>query len=186
MNTTWGFILRAKHWQIFCLLFGLFIGWNVAIIRSISATERSPQDFASIGPLLGSVVAVSMFCMLAWLWSTGSFHSSIVFPALRLKMGFFRFALIYPALYIFIFLALFQSISTKPALFAIIFPFHCFGMFCIFYDFYFVPKNLILAETCKPASFNDCAGPFVLIWFFPVGVWFIQPRINRLYSQAGR
>jgi hypothetical protein len=23
---------------------------------------------------------------------------------------------------------------------------------------------------------------FFLIWFFPIGVWIIQPRINRLYA----
>ncbi len=53
----------------------------------------------------------------------------------------------------------------------------------MFYDLYFVSKNLVLAETSKSASFYDYAGPFFLIWFFPVGVWFIQPRINRLYGQ---
>jgi uncharacterized RDD family membrane protein YckC len=46
-----------------------------------------------------------------------------------------------------------------------------------------VSKNLVLAETSKPASFYDYAGPFFLIWFFPIGVWFTQPRINRLYEQ---
>jgi uncharacterized RDD family membrane protein YckC len=56
-------------------------------------------------------------------------------------------------------------------------------MFCMFYDVYFVSKNLVLAETSKSASFYDYARPFFLIWFFPVGVWFIQPRINRLHGQ---
>jgi hypothetical protein len=23
-----------------------------------------------------------------------------------------------------------------------------------------------------------------LIWFFPIGIWFIQPRINRLFDQS--
>ena len=104
-------------------------------------------------------------------------------PALRLKMGFFRFALVYPGLYIFVFMVLFQSTSTNLALFAIILPLHFFAMFCMFYDLYFVSKSLVLAETSMPVSFYDCARPFVLMWFFPVGVWFTQPRINRLYAE---
>jgi uncharacterized RDD family membrane protein YckC len=119
-----------------------------------------------------------MLCLLAWFWSMGSFLSSIVQQTLRLKMGFFRFALIYPLLYIFVFVTLFQSSNTKPQLLAIIFPLHFFAVFCVFYDLYFVAKSLVLAETSKPTSFYDYAGPF-----FPIGIWFTQPRINRLYER---
>jgi len=176
--------LRAKHWQIFALLVGVgFVGDVVLIVSSISATARSPQDFGKIGLPFGFVMALFMFFFLGWFWSMGSFLSSIVQPSLRLKMGFFRFALVYPGLYIFVFMALFQSSTTNPALLAIIFPFHFFAMFCIFYDLYFVSKSLVLAETSKPLSFYDYAGPFFLMWFFPIGVWFTQPRINRLYAE---
>ncbi len=182
MNVVASLLLRAKHWQIFFLLFGIFIVGDVAVMSSMSAA-RSPQDFVKIGPLFGAVLVLSMFCILAWFWSMGSFLSSMVPPPLRPKLGFFRFALTYPALYIFIFIASFQSASTRPALLAIIFPLHFLAVFCMFYDLYFVSKNLVLAETSKSASFYDYARPFFLIWVFPVGVWFIQPRINRLYRQ---
>ncbi len=51
------------------------------------------------------------------------------------------------------------------------------------YDLYFVSKSLALAETSRPVSFYDYAGPFFLIWFFPIGIWFTQPRVNRLYAE---
>jgi hypothetical protein len=176
--------LRAKHWQIFLLLFGLgFVGNVVAIVNSISVTARSPEDFGKVGIPLVIVMVLFMFCFLGWFWSMGSFLGSIVQPSLRLKTGFFRFALVYPGPYIFVFMALFQRTTTNPALLAIIFPFHLLAMFCIFYDLHFVSKSLLLAETSKPASFYDYAGPFFLMWFFPIGVWFTQPRINRLYAE---
>jgi len=56
-------------------------------------------------------------------------------------------------------------------------------MFCLFYDLYFVPKSLVTVESGKQATFYDYAGPFFLKWFFPIGIWFIQPRINRLYAR---
>ncbi len=80
-------------------------------------------------------------------------------------------------------MALFQSTTTNPALLAIIFPLHSLAVFCMFYDLYFVCKSLVLAETSRPVSFYDYAGPFFLIWFFPIGIWFTQPRVNRLYAE---
>lgn len=111
----------------------------------------------------------------------GSFLNSIGEPALRLRVSFFRFALLYPTVYIPIFFALFNT--SRPALLALIFPLHVFAMFCLFYDLYFVSKSLALIETGELVSFYDYAGAFFLLWFFPLGVWFIQPRINRLYVE---
>jgi hypothetical protein len=57
---------------------------------------------------------------------------------------------------------------------------------CTIYDIGFVADLLIRAETGKPAPFIEVAGQFLLIWFFVIGVWFIQPRINRLYAERLR
>jgi hypothetical protein len=179
------FFLRAKHWQIFLLFFAIGVVADVAAIStSISATVRSPSDFGKVSMLSWLAIVLSMFCYLAWLWSMGSFLSSMVHPALRLKRGFFRFALIYPLVYLPLFMVLFRSIIFSPTLFAVIFPLHFFATFCMFYLLYFVSKSLVLAETSKPVSFYEYAGPFFLIWFFPIGVWFTQPRINRLYEKG--
>ncbi len=183
MHTITNLFLQAKHWQIFLLLFGLGFVGNVVAMSSISVTAQSPEDFGKVGIPFVILMALFMFCFLGWLWSMGSFLGSIVQPLLRLKTGFFRFALVYPGPYIFVFMSLFQSTTTNPALLAIIFPFHFLAVFCIFYDLYFVSKCLLLAETSKPVSFCDYAGPFFLMWFFPIGVWFTQPRINRLYAE---
>lgn len=113
----------------------------------------------------------------------GAFLDSVLQPALRLEMRVFRLALIYSVVYIPIFMAFFMSLSVNPLLFAVIFPFHLLTMPCMFYLLYFVSKSLVLAETSRAASFYDYAGPFFLLWFFPIGVWFIQPRINRLYAE---
>jgi hypothetical protein len=177
------FFLRAKHWQIFLLLVGIgFIGDVALVVSSISVTAQSPENFGKLSLPFGLVTVLFMCCFLGWFWSMGSFLSSIVRPALRLNTRFFRFALVYPGLYILVFIALFQSLTTNPALLAIIFPLHFFAVFCIFYGLYFVSKSLVMAETSRSVSFYDYAGPFFLIWFFPLEVWFTQPRINRLYE----
>ncbi len=91
--------LRAKHWQMFLLFAGVgFVGDVVALASSISATAQSPENSLKIGLPFEIVTRLFMFCFLGWFWSMGSFLSSVVQPSLRLKMGFFRFALVYPGL----------------------------------------------------------------------------------------
>jgi len=91
------------------------------------------------------------------------------------------FTILCPALYVLVSIGLFQSIDRK--LFVMTIPVHLFAVFCMFCNLYFVAEGLVIAETDERASFFDCLGPFLLLWFAIIGVWFIQPRINRLYAE---
>jgi len=122
-------------------------------------------------------------CFVVWFWSLGSFLDSLVEPDLRLSRPFFRFALAYPLVYMGVFQIIPFEKLTLGYGFAI-FPLHLFAMFCVFFDLNFVSKSLALAETGRAVSFYDYAGAFFLLWFFPLGIWFVQPRINRLYANA--
>src|SRR6267378_3747163 len=153
----------------------------MALVGSILALPRSQEVFSKGGFVGGLAMTLSTLGLFVWFWSMGAFFSSIVQLELRIKSGFFRVALIYPPCYFVFFIATFQSSSR--GLLGLILPLHVFAMVCMFYLLYFVSKSLVLAETSKQASFYDYAGPFFLLWFFPVGVWFIQPRINRLHAQ---
>jgi hypothetical protein len=59
-------------------------------------------------------------------------------------------------------------------------------MVCLFYLLYFVSKNLVLTEAGKQVSFYEYAGPFFLLWFFPMGVWIVQPKVNQLYEEKSK
>lgn len=175
------FFLRAKHWQIFLLLFGVgYVGGTIALLVDM-VTARTQEELLRVSLPFVFMMLLFMFCFVAWFWSMGSFLNSISEPTLRLRVRFFRFALLYPTVYIVIFFATFNA--TGPTLLALIFPLHLFAMFCLFYDLYFVSKSLALVEKGRLVSFYDYSGAFFLLWFFPLGVWFIQPRINRLYAE---
>jgi hypothetical protein len=167
------FFLRAKHWQIFILVFVVYLVGQLALVGAIM--------FSKGGLLAGLVMTLSTLGLFVWFWSLGSYFNSIVRPELRMKSGFFRVALIYPPFYFVFFIASFES--SSPGLFKLIIPLHLFAMVCMFYLLYFVSKSLVLAETSKPALFYDYAGPFFLLWFFPIGIWIVQPKVNRLYSE---
>ncbi len=178
MNSITSFFLRAKHWQIFLLFFGMMLLAQIAMFGSM--LSGTGQD---LGKGLLPFFAVTLLCMLCfngWFWIMGSFLNSLVGLPLRPRLGLFRFALIYPILYLPIFMI---SFPQQPTTFAIIFPLHLLATFCMFYLLNFVARNLVLAETGRKVTFYDYAGPFFLLWFFPIGVWIVQPRINRLYAE---
>ena len=181
MNALASFFLRAKHWQIFVLLVGVGFVGDLVLLTYFPAAG-SEGSFGRFELLNGILTAIFLVLFFGWFWAMGSFLSSIVIPKLRLNTELFLVSLIYPPLYICVFFTVMFS-NLKSPLIALILPFHLFAMFCIFYALYFVSKSLVLAETGKPASFYDYAGPFFLIWFFPIGIWFTQPRINRLYAE---
>jgi hypothetical protein len=150
--------------------------------RGVFAHDRTVVErITRVDFFFVAATTLYMLCFLAWFWSLGSFLNSIVKPELKLKTTFLHIALIYPAIYMPFFLAVFFDL--KPELFMVVLPLHLFAMFCIFYLLRFASKTLALAETGRTVSFYDYAGPFFLLWFYPVGVWIIQPRINRLYAE---
>ena len=59
-------------------------------------------------------------------------------------------------------------------------PMHLLAMLGIFYALVFTANRLTTLERKQQVSFFDYSGPFFLLWFFPIGIWFIQPRVNKL------
>lgn len=43
-------------------------------------------------------------------------------------------------------------------------------------------KRLLIAEKRKNINFNTIGNTFLLFLFFPIGVWFIQPRVNKILN----
>jgi hypothetical protein len=175
--------LRARHWQMFLLLVLSPVIGQIAVMTYFGGPP-SVESFDRFNRVM--MVAVIMpFAMVffGWFWAMGSFLNSIASPALRLRIVRFRFAIGYPIAYMPVFIAV--AGSNSPALFAGIFLFHLFAMYCMVYCLYFVSKSVVQVESGRPAAFYDFSGPFFLLWFFPLGVWFVQPRINRLFSARG-
>jgi hypothetical protein len=181
MNWLSHFFPRAKHWQMFLLLFGLCsVGQFVGAI-AIAVTAPTSGELGRTALVeLWLLTAVSNLVFLSWLWFMGSFLCSVVRPELRPRLAFFRVAIIYPLVVGFAESAL--IVPPKPWLLGVLFPLGLFAFVCIVYDFNFVAKALALAEIGKPRVVADFAGTLFLLVFFPLGVWFIQPRVNRLYS----
>lgn len=177
------FFLRAKHWQLFLLLVLGQIVAEFAAFITLPPRIHSWREFGPIGLLLLATMVLIFLCFLAWLGALGMFFRSMEKPELRMETGFFRFALIYPAIYMPIFFA--TLFTDRLDYTALIIPLHLLAMVCLFYNLFFVSKNLVIVEKERSVTFSEYAGPFFLLWFYPIGIWIIQPKVNQLYSRQG-
>ena len=73
---------------------------------------------------------------------------------------------------------------------AIIIPLHFSLMFSMIYCFYFISRAIATIEQYKRNGsvrvfFGDYIGYLFLVWFFfPIGVWWIQPKINKIFMEV--
>lgn len=188
--------LKARHWQVFLFSYGvpmlLYLGVFIGIFI-LAAVNRSGEPQLMIKFLIFSPVLSMLFfgVIFGWFWSVGVGLRQMIPEEFRMKSGWFKFFFFYPLLYLPMVLVLFfivfisgqRGTSFNPAFIAIIFPFHLFAMFSMLYVMYFTSKTLKTAEVQRPVELSEFIGDLLLIWFFPIGIWFLQPRINQLYKK---
>ena len=183
MKSVTGFFLRAKHWQVFVLLWGTYLAGEMAIVSALPETSGPIENPLKAGLFAEVVMLPALVCLMAWLWSMGSFLFLIAKPTVRLSIHSFQFAIIFLMLYLLTALPFFLSRNSTVQ--TILFPAHLLCMACLIYCFYFVSKSLVIAEKGEPITFNDYALSLLLLFFSLIGIWLIQPRINRLYANSG-
>lgn len=183
-------LLRLKHWQLFGLLIGIPFVIQIIGILSIVLAQNQIMMFAMFPLIIISFTGV----FFGWFYAMAVYLNKKLPDTVRIKLTKFKLSLLFPIVYI-VFFTIFMSgtfgnligggdsnNTIQPGIFGIILPFHFFSMFCIFYCIYFCAKSIKTVELQRHVAFNDYAGEFFLICFFPIGVWFIQPRINKLFN----
>ena len=178
------FFLKAKAWQIFLLMVVLPFGAQTLVMQSMfNSFETNPELIFKVMPMF-MLVFLALF--LYWFWSLGVGINERIPTEIRPKSNFFKFAIIYSAIYMLVFQPFFiaSASGNGGGYIATIFPFHLFAMYCMFYGLYFIAKNLGTYESNSSIPFSSFAGTFFSLWFFPIGIWLVQPRVNKLYAST--
>ena len=146
--------------------------------------------FSDVMYVVFGVMGVVMLLHFAWQYTLGSSLHKKLPPGVSMNLGLFRAFLIIPLVYI-VLLGFFMADIFSDMLanqmpnfywFAIIFPLHLFSMFCMFYGLYFNAKALKAVELQRPVKGDEFLGEFFLLWFFFIGIWILQPRINTIFE----
>ncbi len=180
--------LALKNWQLFWLLVGIpFLVQLGAFVASLSGNGSVvPFYFLSI------IMVLMIGLFFGWFYTLGTNLHKKLPRTVTMNLNMFKIFLFIPVIYIlfsFVFMSgLDSNISSNGqpdfGIFAWIVTLHLFSMFCIFYCLYFNAKALKAVELQRPVSFSNFAGELFLFWFFPIGIWIIQLRINKLFHTA--
>lgn len=177
---------RLKAWQVFLLLVLPMFASQFYLVSNLSLQQ--PLSIEEFEALFGQTILMSLlmaFILLAWLLSIGMAANRRVKENLRRNTRLALASAVYAISYIAIAPFIWPGpgeLSSGESSMALVFPFHLLAMVAVFYVLAFAARNIIMAERQSEVSFFDYSGPFFLMWFFPVGVWFVQPRVNRLVS----
>lgn len=188
--------LKAKHWQLFSLMYGIPFVIQIIIFAILVISVGIDQDtfnhfsFLQFFPLMMVIYSGLFF---GWFWSIVMGLQKKIPKNTKMKINRFKVLFFIPLSYILIISiylgTIFSGISLgedKPqpllisTIMILVFPLHLFSMFCMFYLLYFVSKTIKTVELQRDVTFRDYVGEFFLIWFFPIGIWFIQPKINKM------
>jgi hypothetical protein len=191
--------LRMKHWQLFLLYFGIpFVVQIVFMFSLFTELMHNPNPLIMMGYLKFFPVMMVLFVgtLFGWFWAVATGLQKLIPVDVKMKLTLFKVFFFIPLVYIllistvvaFVFTGNMANIANNPAPvfigFAIIFPIHLFSMFCIFYCLYFVAKTIKTVELQREVTFSDFAAEFFLTWFFFIGVWILQPRINKMVHKV--
>jgi hypothetical protein len=141
------------------------------------------------------IMIVFIAVQFGWIWSVVMGLQYKIPNEAKTKLGRFKVLFFIPLLYlvgILFFIAGVMNNMVEIAnnlepktLFkvaAIGVPLHLFSMFCVLHSMYFVAKAIKTAELQKEVDFKDFITEFVLVWLYFVGIWVVQPQINKLVN----
>lgn len=172
--------LRAKHWQIFILLWGTYLAGQITLIFIIPLGPVAEPK--KVGIIAEAIMLPFFVFFMGWIWSLGSYLYSISEWRLNLNFYVFRFAVCFSALFLLSGIPFLLS-STEWELEFIAIPVALFSMCCLLYSILFVAKTLTAVENREAVTSNEHAKYFILVFAFVIGIWIIQPKINRLCAQ---
>jgi len=168
---------KFKHWQIF-----LIVGGMIGLFMTFSGTQVDAGFITSgeLKPLFGVLGVIAMFI---WILSVGLLINRIPSNPYKFKKGLFILAILlciigYSTLHISsVFMDKIPGLGLWTAS---LIPSTFFGVIYVFYN---VSRSLKSLETSREAGFGECLGYALLLFFVPVGVWIIQPKINKISNE---
>lgn len=161
------FLLTAKHWQIFLMVL-------VVLLLAEVKFEQS-QNLTLISNLTGTLIY--------FLWPVMVGHELQHYLPARVELNYTFFMingfLIVLAIVGGTILAggetwHLEGLAALPVFYL---------LFAIVYVFSFPGRTIRSIESGRTASMGDSMGDFFLTFFLPLGIWLLQPRLNKIVEE---
>jgi hypothetical protein len=156
------FFVSASAWKMFSLcILPLIAGIGVFhVTESITAFRI--------------IMLLIVFVELFWIYSVCKFITQKYSNHITMPLTNLHVSLIYLLINSILF-----SLNIIPG--EILYIFGLIGIVTNIYSVYFTARILVMAERERKVTFSDYIGTFILVYIFIFGVWWLQPRVNRLH-----
>lgn len=178
------FLLKAKHWQLFILIGPYLLTYSFYMLLQRGAFPEIAEILVASRPnfnyLIALMLALFAFGLFGWYASIVNGLSSEVPKGKVVNRLVFNLLILFPVTLLLLFA--FRPVPEIDAFIntsSIIFPWVLLSVFAFFYASYWVVKTLKTTETTQ-VHFAPFYINLLLIWFYPIGIWVLQPKINKL------
>jgi hypothetical protein len=113
--------------------------------------------------------------LILWLYFVGNALKGKLTAFKIISLKWYNIFLIYVLCYI-----VSVEIFFKNRIPNFLIPLHLLSTVGLFYALFYVARLLVIAEEGKIVKTNRCVGTFILFWFFPIGIWFVHPRVKKI------
>ena len=180
---------KLKHWQIFLLVVGVPI--VVQLIQNIIFLSSGPGDEATSSNGLGLLLILPLLAYYGWIGSVGTAFSqrntSASMPDGRFKASLWTSCVcsIILLVYFWAYPQYLRATDNEEAIPIMLIGLLLFvALFTLFYCLSFMARAVVQLERSGRVSSPEFYSEFVMAVVFPIGIWLLQPRINRLEGDA--
>ncbi len=191
-------ILKAEHVQIFFICF--LLPFFLKIIASFFAqfSGFGTPGISSVSGIFGLLAYYLFLSIAAWFWSVGFLLKDYISKDKIFDFKYFKWAIVFIAIIVpivSIVLGEMQELGfitansgftfSDPITMFLAFVYILLYMSSSLWIFIYISRGLAIA-TLSVHSDSILVSQikyFFLLLFLPLGIWFIQPRINKLVSE---
>lgn len=176
-------MVKIKHWQLFILLFLLPVILLFSLPDEV-VLDDSPEGLASSLVIMAFYLAILLF----WVLTLGYKLYNRIPSSVNLKTEYFIFlsALMLVVAYIAFLFWTILNFSNKKQVPSFLFPTLTLMSFVAiastFYCWRFIAKVLKIVELKRAVSMNEWFSDAVAFFFYPAGLWSLQPRVNKIFE----
>ena len=168
-------LLRLTNFQLLGLLIGVPF---VAVIPLTFLTFLSPIWMIILVP---AILILWFGLYFTWHWTVGiNLHKKLT-QTNMLNVNIFKSLFVFMMFYLGLSIIVPFLGDVSPTFFGVYSILNFFGSLSLLYCIGFIAKILNSVELNRSAGFKDWIGDMILIMFFPLGIYFLQPRINEIF-----
>ena len=149
--------------------------------------NSNPSDFQSNFTLMMLVSVPGYLIFYAWVLAVGVACNQSLEVSARRSERLFRFSVPFAMIYLTIATWAFPEAVLnveRGVLRLVVVPLHLIATFCLFYSVVFSARSLaMLDNSVSPGSWRTL-GYFMALLYYPIGLWFIQPRVNAISATS--